>query len=64
MKAVILYHCLANSTYVYIYIYIDGYLYLYGYTRIHVAFRIFVPTLSRNCDVSAFTEFGEQVISV
>ena len=58
MKAVILYHCLANSTY------IDGYLYLYGYTRIHVAFRTFVPTLSKNCEVSASTEFGEQVISV
>ena len=62
MKAVILYHCLANSTYVYIYI--DGYLYLYGYARIHVAFRIFVPTLSKNCEVSAFTEFDEQLISV
>ena len=46
------------------YIYIHRYLYLYGYTRIHVAFRIFVPTLSKNCEVSAFTEFDEQVISV
>ena len=29
-----------------------------------MAFRFFVPTLSKNCEVSAFTEFDEQLISV
>ena len=48
MKAVYCTIGLANNKHVYMPIWI--YIGLYVYTRIHVAFCIFVPTLSQSCE--------------